>query len=244
MYRFATWRGCFFGMGVKMKDLDTTKSTQITTLSVHDLTEDHISQILALFDAAYADADHSYLLSSFEVMDWIALAMHGTVLAGFAIGDAKIVDLPRMHGPQPVASYGIGCIDENYRRMGLFTRLEKAVVQASGNLPVNGRYLNCGRTAHPATYNFFTNIGTGCIPEPGRPLSPWHLEMVERVAALYCAQVHPGTCVVIGKGTPIGYPRLKVIASDTELRMFEDVNRDKGDALLTMSWTPEAPSGW
>ncbi len=227
-----------------MKISDTTKSIQITTLSVHDLTEDRISQILALFDAAYADANHSYLLSSFEVMDWIALAMHGSVLAGFAIGDAKIVDLPRMHGLQPVATYGIGCVDENYRRMGLFTRLEEAVVQASGNLPVNGRYLNCGRTAHPATYNFFANIGAGSIPEPGRPLSPWHLEMVERVAALYCVKVHPGTCVVIGKGMPIGYPRLDVLATDAELRMFEKVNRDRGEALLTMSWTPEAPSGW
>jgi hypothetical protein len=43
---------------------------------------------------------------------------------------------------------------------------------------------------------------------------------------------------------PIGYPRLKVMATDTELRMFEKVNRDRGEALLTMSWTPEAPSGW
>jgi hypothetical protein len=227
-----------------MKISDTTKSIEITTLAVHDLTEDRISQILALFDAAYADANHSYLLASFEVMDWIALAMHGSVLAGFAIGDAKIVDLPRMHGLQPVATYGIGCVDENFRRMGLFTRLEEAVVQASGKLPVNGRYLNCGRTAHPATYNFFANIGMGSIPEPDCPLSPWHLEMVERVAALYCAKVHPGTCVIIGKGMPIGYPRLKVMATDTELRMFEKVNRDRGEALLTMSWTPEAPSGW
>jgi len=227
-----------------MNNSDSTKSTEITTQSVHDLTEERISQILALFDAAYADADHSYLLASFEVMDWISLAMHGPNLAGFAVGDTKIVDLPRMHGLQSVATYGIGCVDENYRRMGLFTRLEKAVVQASGKLSVNGRYLNCGRTAHPATYNFFPNIGTGCIPEPDRPLSPWHLEMVERVAALYCVEVHPGTCIVIGKGMPIGYPRLKVVATDAELRMFENVNRDRGEALLTMSWTPDAPTGW
>ena len=227
-----------------MKISDAAKTTQITTLSVHDLTEERISQILALFDATYADANHSYLLSSFEVMDWIALAIHGSVLAGFAIGDAKIVDLPRMHGLQPVATYGIGCVDEKFRRMGHFTRLAKAAVQASGNLPINSRYLNCGRTAHPATYKFFANIGAGSIPEPGRLLSPWHLEMVERVAALYCSKVHPGTCVVIGKGMPIGYPRLDVVATNAELRMFEKVNRDRGEALLTMSWTPEAPSGW
>ena len=227
-----------------METPDTTKNIQITTLSVNDLTEVNISQILALFDAAYADADHSYLLSSFEVMDWIALAIHGTELAGFAIADAKNVVLPRMHGLQPIALFGIGCVNENYRRMGLFTRLEKAAVQASGNLPANSRYLNCGRTAHPATYNFIVNIGVGCIPEGDHPLSPWYLEMVECVASLYCVKVHPGTCVVIGKGMPAGYPRMKVKATDAELRMFEKVNRDKGEALLAMSWTPDAPSGW
>ena len=227
-----------------MENSDTAKNIRVTTQSVHDLTEDRISQILALFDAAYADADHSYLLSSFEVMDWIALAMHDSALAGFAIGDAKFVDLPRMYGLHPVATYGIGCIDENFRRMGLFTRLEKAAVLASGKLSANSRYLNCGRTAHPATYKFLAKIGAGTVPEPDRPLSTWHLEMVERVAALYCAKVYPGTCVVIGKGVPIGHPRLDVVATDIEHRVFENVNRDKGEALLAMSWSPDAPSGW
>ena len=227
-----------------MGNSDTTMNVRIITRSVHDLPQGRVSQILELFDAAYADADHSYLLSSFDVMEWIALAMHGPALAGFAIADAKLVDLPRMHGLHPVATYGIACIDQNFRRMGLFARLEKAAAQASGKLPVNSRYLNCGRTAHPATYKFLASIGAGSVPEPGRPLSPWHMEMVERVAALYRAKVYPGTCVVIGKGVPIGYPRVDVVATDIEHRMFENVDRDKGDALLAMSWTPDAPGGW
>jgi len=68
--------------------------------------------------------------------------------------------------------------------------------------------------------------------------------MFERVATLYCVKVHPGTCVVIGKGMPIGYPRLNVVATDIEHKLFDNVNRDKGEALLTMSWSPDAPSGW
>ena len=227
-----------------MENPSTTKNIQLTTHSVHDLTEDRISQILALFDATYADANHSYVLSSFEVMAWVALAMHGSTLAGFAIADVKFVDLPRMHGLHSVATYGIGCIDENFRRMGLFSRLAKAAGQASGKLPVNRRYLNCGRTAHPVSYKFLANIGAGGIPELDRPLSPWHLEMVERIAALYGVEVYPGTCVVNGKGVPIGYPRLDVVATDIERKMFENVDRDKGEALLTMSWSPDAPSGW
>ena len=227
-----------------MEEPDTAKSIRVTTRSVRDLTEERLSKILALFDATYADADHSYLSASFEVMDWIALATHGPALVGFAIADAKRVELPRMQGLHPVALYGIGCIDENFRRMGLFTRLEKAAVLASGKLSLDSRYLNCGRTAHPATYRYLASIGTGIIPDPDRPLSPWHKEMVERVASLYGVNVYPGTCVVVGKGVPIGHPRVDVVATDTEHGVFEQVNRDRGEALLAMSWSPDAPGGW
>ena len=223
---------------------DTTRNVRVITQSVQELPEERVSQILELFDAAYADADHSYLLSSFDVMEWVALAMDGPALAGFAIADAKLVNLPRMQGLQPVATYGIACIDQNFRRMGLFARLERAAAQASGKLPVNSRYLNCGRTAHPATYKFLASLGAGSVPEPGRSLSPWQTEMVERVAALYRAKVYPGTCVVIGKGVPIGYPRVDVVATDIEHAMFDKVDRDKGDSLLAMSWSPDAPGGW
>ena len=227
-----------------MENSDTVRNTRIISQSAHDLTEDQLSQMLALFDATYADADHSYLLSSFEVMGWVALATHNSTLIGFGIADVKLVDLPRMQGLHQVVTYGIACIDENFRRMGLFARLANTAMLASGKLSANSRYLNCGRTAHPVSHKFLANIGAGGIPEPGRPLSPWHLEIVERVAALYCVKVYPGTCVVIGKGVPIGYPRLNVVATDIERKVFENVNRDKGEALLTMSWSPDAPSGW
>jgi hypothetical protein len=221
-----------------------TGNAEVTTQSVHDLTAEQIDQILALFNASYADADHSYILSSFEVMGWIALATNGPVLAGFAIGDVKLVELPRLEGPCPVATHGIGCIDDNFRRQGLFTRLEKAVVGASGMLQPDSRHLHCGRIAHPATYRFFKHVGVGCLPDPDRALSPWHTEMVEAVAALYGSAVYPGTCIVIGKGKPIGFPRINVEASEAELSLFEDVDRNRGDALLAMSWSPEVPAGW
>ena len=227
-----------------LRHVGGTGHIEVTPQSVHDLTEKQVDQILALFDAAYADADHSYLLSSFEVMEWIALATSGPVLAGFAIGEAKLVDLPRIEGRCPVATYGISCIDDSFRRMGLFTRLEKAVVGANGVLQPDTPYLHCGRTAHPATYRFLRNIGVGCLPDPDRPLSTWHMETVEAVAALYGSKVYPGTCVVVGKGKPIGFPRITVEATDAELSLFKDVDRNRGDALLAMSWSPEAPAGW
>lgn len=227
-----------------VRHVGSTGEIKVATQSVQDLTEQQIAQVLALFDAAYAEANHTYLLSSFDVMGWIALAMHGPVLAGFAVGDAKHVQLPRLDSHCTVAAYGIGCIDENFRRMGLFTRLEKAVVGASGTLQINSRRLHCGRTAHPASYRFFKNIGVGCIPDPDRPLSVWHVEMVEAIAALYGAKVYPGTCIVAGKGEPIGFPRISVEATDAELGLFKNVDRNQGDALLAMSWSPQAPNDW
>jgi hypothetical protein len=226
------------------RHIGSTENVEVTTQSVHDLSEEQTAQILALFDAAYAEADHSYLFSSFEVMGWIALATNGPVLAGFAIGDAKVVKLPRIEGHCPVATYGIGCIDENFRRLGLFTRLEKAVVGASGTLQAGGPCLHCGRVAHPATYQFFKNIGVGCLPDPDRALLPWHAEMIEAIAALYGSAVYPGTCVVVGKGKPIGFPRINVEATEAQLNLFKDVDRNRGDALLAMSWSPKAPAGW
>ena len=71
-----------------LRHAGSTGHTEVTTYSVNYLTEEQITQILALFDVAYADADHAYLLSSFEVMGWIAFATNSPVLAGFAIGDA------------------------------------------------------------------------------------------------------------------------------------------------------------
>ena len=232
------------GYAMAMREVGSTGKTEFATQSVHTLTEEQIDQVLALFDAAYDDADHSYLLSSFEVMGWIALATSGPMLAGFAIGDAKLVKLPRLEGPCPVAIHGIGCIDENFRRLGLFSRLEKAVVGASGALQPGCNHLHCGRTAHPATYRFLQNIGVGGLPDPGRVLSPWHTETVAAIAELYDATVYPGTCIVIGKGKPIGFPRVHVEASEAELSLFKDVDRNRGDALLAMSWSPQAPAGW
>ena len=91
---------------------------------------------------------------------------------------------------------------------------------------------------------FFKNIGAGCLPEPDRPLSAWHTEMVETIAALYDTKVYLGTCVVVGKGESIGYPRISIEAMNAELGLFENVDRDKGEALLAMSWSPDAPKGW
>lgn len=64
------------------------------------------------------------------------------------------------------------------------------------------------------------------------------------MADLYGVELDPETFVVIGKGTPIGFPRLKVEVSEEEWLPFRPVNRLRGDSLLAVAWSPDAPPGW
>ena len=82
------------------------------------------------------------------------------------------------------------------------------------------------------------------VPKMGIPLSDWHKEMGLKVAELYGSTLDPETLVVIGDGTPIGYPRLDYALAEEEWLPFQAVNRVRGDALLGIFWYPDAPEGW
>lgn len=209
-----------------------------------DLTADQIEEIMRLFDQSYSAANHAYLLKSFDVMRWIALARDKEGLAGFAVGDAVETMLPRFDEPQLVAMAGIACIDARHRRGGLFSRLALAAMMESGLLAPDRRYLLCGRMAHAASYRATARSSNNVVPLAGQPVTTWHREMIERIAALYKINVDPMTSRVIGKGGPIGYPRMAYEATADEVTVFRDVDRDKGDSLLAMSWRPDPPAGW
>ncbi len=202
------------------------------------------SQVLGLFDLTYDRGNHAYLLASIERLGWIAVARHGGTVVGFAVGGSLRAELPRLAGPQAVALAGIGCIDPNLRQQGLFTTLAIAALNAGGVLNGADRFLFCGRMAHPITYRTAARSAQGVVPASGRALSDWHREMLLAVATLYGVTVDPDTGVVIGTGTPIGYPRLRYEASDAEQALFRPVNRDRGDSLLAVGWMPTVPDGW
>ena len=42
----------------------------------------------------------------------------------------------------------------------------------------------------------------------------------------------------------IGHPDMEIEADTEEWELFEQVDRDRGDALLTITWSPTAPPGW
>ena len=196
----------------------------------------------ALFDTNYREANHAYLDKSFGVLGYAAIAMHDGTPAGFALGEVRILDLPRL--PQTVvAMAGICCVDPAFRRRGLFGALEQAAMMGAGIRP-QGRMLSAGRMAHPASMRTMATNAT-VVPKPGVPITAWQREVGRAIAAAYgTAEFDDETFVCHGSGTPIGYPVMEIEVAPEEWTVFEPVNRDLGDALLGLCWRPDAPAGW
>lgn len=207
------------------------------------LEKDDLEQVHQLFDLSYRQANHAYLEKAFTKLRYIALATAGENLAGFAVADTVETLLPRLVEPQIVTLAGICCVDAPYRRVGLFKNLEILAASASGFLRSGKRVLMCGRMAHPVSFRTMRGFPS-VIPRAGVPLSDWHREMALRVAELYGSTLDPETLVVIGDGTPIGYPNIEYEVAEEEWLPFQAVNRDRGDALLGIFWYPDAPEGW
>ena len=196
----------------------------------------------ALFDAAYRHANHPYLDRSFDVLRYAAIATREGAPAGFALGDMRVVDLPRLP-QQTIAMAGICCVSPDFRRRGLFGALELKAMAGAG-IPPAERMLSVGRMAHPASMRTMQR-SPSAVPQAGVPLTPWQREVGRAVAALYgTAQFDDETFVCAGTGTPIGYPVIELEVEPEEWRVFEPVDRDRGDSLLGLGWRPDAPPGW
>jgi hypothetical protein len=214
----------------------------LTTKPAGALTADERAMVFALFDLAYRQANHGYLANSLTKLRYITLAWHEGAPAGFGLADMRLLDLPRLPG-QAVAMAGMCCIDDRFRRRGLFGALERHSMAAAGERPA-GRMITCGRVAHPASFRTMTSNPTH-IPRPGVPITAWQQEVGAAIAAAYgVADFDPASFVCHGSGEPIGYPNLVMDVSDDEWRVFDGVDRDRGDSLLGLAWIPDAPPGW
>jgi hypothetical protein len=208
-----------------------------------DATPEDRAIMHALFDTNYRQGNHAYLDKSFGVLAYAAIAMDGDTPAGFALGETRVVDLPRLP-QQAVAMAGICCVAPEYRRRGLFGALEQSAMRARIDAPAPGRILGVGRMAHPASMRTMIRQRSA-VPRPGVPLTPWQREVGRAVAALYgTAEFDEATFVCKGSGAPIGYPVIELQVEPGEWKLFEPVNRDRGDSLLGMGWIPDAPEGW
>lgn len=216
----------------------------IRIIRTEALKEDDLDKIHQLFDVSYRQANHSYLEKSLSKLHHVALATLGRTPVGFAVADTVRTLIPRLTEPQIVTLAGICCISSDYRRMGLFRKLEGLAASASGILlPVEKRVLTCGRMAHPASFRTISR-SPAVIPKYGVTLSEWQKEVGLCVAGLYGVNLDPDTMVVIGEGVPIGYPIIEQEVTEEEWLPFKTVNRDRGDSLLGITWQPDAPEGW
>jgi len=198
--------------------------------------------LLALFRSSYHQANPAFLEKSLEALRWAALAHQEGRPVGFALGETRVMDLPRLPA-QVVSLAGICCVRNELRRRGLFGRLERLVFSAQ-EVPEAPRRLFCGRMAHPAALRTIARIPT-VLPRPGHRPTPWQREVGQAIAEAY--GVHgfdPETFVCIGPGEPIGYPDIEFDVEPHEWELFEPVDRDRGDALLAIAWAPDAPPGW
>jgi len=209
------------------------------SVSVADL-----DAIKRLFDATYERANLGYLERSLAKLRYLSLAEVGDQVVGFAIGDALRTPLAGCTGLQAVALAGISCIDDDYRRQGMFSKLSIAAMSASGAIEGAGRFLFAGRMAHPITYRTMASRSDTTVPRAGREMTPWHKDVGRQVADLYGVVIDPDTFVVMGDGSPIGFPRLQYETTAGEEELFRPVDRSRGDSLLAVSWMPDAPAGW
>ena len=225
-----------------MPRLRDFSSFEFRVVEAAKATSRDIDSAFALFEMNYRQANRAFLEKSLGVLCYLALAEHQGAPAGFAIADCRVMDLPRLPA-QAVNLAGICCIAPQFRRLGLFSLLEGRAIGAAG-VEDRSRRLSCGRMAHPAAMRILIWSPTA-IPRAGVPLTPWQREVGQAIAQAY--GVHdfdPETFVCIGSGVPTGYPRIEVEVEPQEWEIFRPVNRDRGDALLGMMWTPDAPPGW
>jgi len=201
-----------------------------------------LERAFSLFEMNYRQANRAYLEKSLGTLRYLALAEQEGTAAGFALGECRLMDLPRLPA-QVVNLAGICCIAPQFRRRGLFAQLEYLIFVTVG-MPAHSRRLTCGRMAHPAGMRGLARIPT-VVPKPGVRPTPWQQEVGQAIADAFGSHAFdPQTFVCIGSGQPIGYPIIEFQVEPEEWEVFGQVNRDRGDALLAMAWTPNAPPGW
>lgn len=217
---------------------------EVRTERTAELSPADRAQIHSLFEQAYEQANGSYLDASLATLRWITLATHGETLAGFSLGEQRVLDLPRV-GATRATLAGLACVHPEMRRRGLFRRLSNLVLVADG-VPdaARGPVLGAGRMAHPASYRVYRGHPT-LVPTAGTTPNRLQQEVGAAVAVAYgVTDFDAERFVCRGAGAPIGYPKMTQEVEPDEWEVFAPVDRERGDALLAVIWQPTAPDGW
>lgn len=215
---------------------------EIETLEVDELSSAQRTLISELFEASYRQANHAYLEKSLGTLRFVSLAMRDGELAGFALGEPRMMEVPRLPR-QVVGLAGLACVLPEFRRHGLFMELAKRALLAN-RAPQSVPLLTGGRIAHAGAFRTMSRNPT-VVPKRGVAPTPWQQEIGQAVADAYGVEAFdPETFVCRGSGKPIGYPVIELEVAPEEEELFRHVNRDRGDSLLGIAWSPTAPPGW
>lgn len=234
---------CFLDAEDRLVGLQPAPSgVEVEACASEELTPEQRRAIQELFSIAYEGADAAYLDRSLAKLRWVSMARAGEELVGFSLGDLRELDLPGV-GPTPALLAGLACVDPTHRRHGLFRYLSNLSLRAAGVAP-QGRLLGAGRMAHPASMRVFAAAPT-LVPRAGQRPSELQRVVGAAVADAYgVASFDPDTFVCRGSGRPIGSPRMVQEVEPEEWKVFEPVDRSRGDSLLALIWHGEAPEGW
>ena len=215
---------------------------EFEVLEARTLSSSRRAELLALFEASYRDANATFLDRSLATLRHVALAYRDELPVGFALGEIRVMDLPRL-SDQVVHLAGICCIAPEFRRRGLLIKLE-LLAAAAAEAPEAERRLFCGRMAHPAALRSIGRL-PGIVPRADRSPTVGQQEVGTTIAEAYGAHdFDPRTFVCIGDGRPGGYPRIEFDVEPHEWKVFEPVDRARGDALLGLAWGPDPPPEW
>ena len=95
---------------------------------------DVFEQVKGVFAENYREANLAYLEKNAGKLRFMTTAndLSSGRMAGFALGECRVIDLPRL--PASVVNLaGLCCVSPDYRRHGLFGRLEGHVTIEEGN---------------------------------------------------------------------------------------------------------------
>ena len=208
-----------------------------------ELTDGQRSGLHQVFDDAYVDGDHTYLDDQLARLPSIAIATSvddGSVV-GFALSDARVIDLPRLPA-QVLRTAGLACVLASHKRRGISSRLE-AMAMTAGDAPPAVHTLLASRFAHAAGLHHVRQRAA-VVPRPGLQPTAWHREVAAAVAAaLGIGSFDPTTFVCQGQGRPVGKNVIDLDVPDEEADLFAPVDRSRGDTLLALWWTTPPP-GW
>jgi hypothetical protein len=210
-------------------------------IETRDLPRQALARVLALYHASYRAANDAYLEQSLARLRFIATATSADTLAGFALGETRIMDLPRLPR-QAVALGGICCVDARFRRSGLFRELERRAFIAAG-INLEPRVLSCGRVAHPASFRTMA-WNPSHVPKRQCPPTTWQRQVGTTIAEVYGVKgFDPDTFVCPGGGASMD-PIIEMDVRPDEWDVFAAADRNRGDSLLGLCWMPDAPLGW